>query len=98
MAEASEEKNAKMKEALGIKKDYKDGSSFDQELKAAQRAAAQLAWEAKQKDLEKQKEKEEIKRWGFNSNLVGLSRYLVVMYTVWLPIDKALVNSFLANN
>ena len=62
MAEATEEKNAKMKEALGIKKDYKDGSSFDQELKAAQRAAVQLAWEAKQKDLEKQKEKEEIKR------------------------------------
>lgn len=70
MAEANEEKNAKMKEALGIKKDYKDGSSFDQELKAAQRAATQLAWEAKQKELEKQKEKEEIKRWGFNSKLV----------------------------
>lgn len=62
MAEANEQKNAKMKEALGIKEDYKDGSSFDQELKAAQRASAQLAWEAKQKDLEKQKEKEQIKR------------------------------------
>lgn len=62
MAEANEQKNAKMKEALGIKEDYKDGSSFDQELKAAQRASEQLAREAKQKELEKQKEKEQIRR------------------------------------
>ena len=82
MAEATEEKNAKMKEALGIKKDYKDGSSFDQELKAAQRAAVQFAWEAKQKDLEKQKENEEIKRWEFNSTLHGLSNYLVQLFAL----------------
>lgn len=82
MAEANEEKNAKMKEALGIKKDYKDGSSFDQELKAAQRAVTQLAWEAKQKELEEQKEKEEIKRWGFNSYLLVWPHCLVVMYTI----------------
>lgn len=62
MAEANEQKNAKFKEAFGIREDYKEGSSFDQELKAAQRAATQLAWEAKQKELEKQKEKEQIKR------------------------------------
>lgn len=62
MAEANEQKNIKMKEALGIKEDYKDGSSFDQELKAAQKASEQLAWEAKQKELEKEKEKEQIKR------------------------------------
>ena len=62
LAEANVQKNIKMKEALGIKEDYKDGSSFDQELKAAQKASAQLAWEAKQKELEKEKEKEQIKR------------------------------------
>lgn len=101
MAEANEEKNAKMKEALGIKKDYKDGSSFDQELKAAQRAATQLAWEAKQKELEKQKEKEEIKRWGFTWNLFDLTTvymYLVVMYTVWLRIGNSFVKSYLTKN
>jgi len=62
LAEATEEKNARMKEALGIKEDYKDGSSFDQELKEAQRKSEQLAREAKQKEMEKQKERELIQR------------------------------------
>ena len=62
LAEATEEKNARMKEALGIKEDYKDGSSFDQELKEAQRKSEQLAREAKQKEIEKQKERELIQR------------------------------------
>lgn len=53
MAEAAEEKNNKMKDALGIKKDYKDGSSFNQELLAAQRAT-----ELQQKEEQKQKEME----------------------------------------
>ena len=51
-----------MKEALGIKEDYKDGSSFDQELKEAQRKSEQLAREAKQKEMEKQKEREQMQR------------------------------------
>ena len=62
LAEANEEKNARMKEALGIKEDYKDGSSFDQELKEAQRRSEQLAREAKQKEIDKQKEKEQLRR------------------------------------
>ena len=48
-----------MKEALGIKDDYKDGSSFDQELKEAQRKSEQLAWEARQKEMEKEREREQ---------------------------------------
>ena len=62
LAEANEEKNARMKEALGIREDYKGGSSFDQELKEAQRKSEQLALEAKQKEMEKQKEREQIQR------------------------------------
>lgn len=62
MAEANEQKNAKLKEALGIKEDYEDGSSFDQELKAAQRASEQSARVAKQIELEKQREKEQSRR------------------------------------
>lgn len=62
LAEANEEKNARMKDALGIKDDYKDGSSFNQELKEAQRKSEQLAREAQQKELEKQKEIELIQR------------------------------------
>ena len=63
LAEANEEKNARMKEALGIKDDYKSGSSFDQELKEAQRKSEQLAWEAVQREIEKQKERVEMRRW-----------------------------------
>ena len=59
LAEATEEKNMRMKEALGIKDDYKDGSSFDQELKEAQRKSEQLAWEARQKEMEKEREREQ---------------------------------------
>ena len=53
MAEATEEKNLRMKEALGIKSEYKDGSSFDQELKAAHREAEKLAMIAREREMEK---------------------------------------------
>jgi len=72
MAEATEEKNIKMKEALGIKQDYKDGSSFNQELLAAQRAEEQqqkeqlmLQQQLEQQQMEKKLEKEKQKRFVF---------------------------------
>lgn len=37
IAQANEEKNAKFKEAFGIKDDYKGGSAFNQELQAMER-------------------------------------------------------------
>lgn len=72
MAEATEEKNTKMKEALGIKQDYKDGSSFNQELLAAQKADEQqqkqqmlLQQQMEQQKMEKRIEKAKEKRFVF---------------------------------
>lgn len=60
MAEAAEEKNSRMKGALGIKSDYKDGSAFNQELQAAQRAAEKAKQEEERmaREIEKEKEQE----------------------------------------
>jgi serine/arginine repetitive matrix protein 2 len=64
MAEAAEEKNTKMKDALGIKSDYKDGSSFNQELQAAQRASekAKQEQEKLEREMEKEMEREKEKK------------------------------------
>ena len=65
-AEANEQKNAQMKAALGIKEDYKDGSSFNQEVQAAEKAAREQARQEKENEKEKlrerEKEKEKMKR------------------------------------
>ena len=57
-AEANEQKNAQMKAALGIKEDYKDGSAFNQELQAVEKAAREQAKLEKEIEREKYKEKE----------------------------------------
>lgn len=61
LAEATEEKNARMKEALGIKDGYKDGSSFNQnqEVKEIRRESEHMAQEARQEELEKEREQRE---------------------------------------
>lgn len=43
IAEATAEKNAKLKEAFGISEYYQDGSSFDPNRKAKEEAAKALA-------------------------------------------------------
>ena len=48
MALANEEKNAKFKEAFGIRDDYKGGTAFNQELQAIERMKEK---EAKEKEL-----------------------------------------------
>ncbi len=50
IAQANEEKNAKFKEAFGIKDDYKGGSAFNQELQAIERMKEK---EAKEKESRK---------------------------------------------
>ena len=50
MAQANEEKNAKFKEAFGIRDDYKSGTAFNQELQAIERMKEK---EAKEKELRK---------------------------------------------
>lgn len=61
LAEATEEKNARMKEALGIKDGYKDGSSFNQnqEVKEIWRESEQVVREARQEEVEKEREQRE---------------------------------------
>ena len=61
LAEATEEKNARMKEALGIKDGYKDGSSFNQnqEVKEIWRESEPMMREAKQEEVEKEREQRE---------------------------------------
>lgn len=61
LAEATEEKNARMKEALGIKDGYKDGSSFNQnqEVKEIWRESEPLVREARQEEVEKEREQRE---------------------------------------
>ena len=53
MAEASERKNQKLKEAFGIKEDYTEGSSFNPEHQAAKREAERAEKEQKKKEWEK---------------------------------------------
>ena len=63
-AEANEQKNATMKAALGIREDYKEGMSFNQELQAAQRAqerAAREAQKAVEQEMKREREKKEAK-------------------------------------
>ena len=50
IAQANEEKNAKFKEAFGIKDDYKGGTAFNQELQAIERIKER---EAKEKEMKK---------------------------------------------
>lgn len=52
IAQANEEKNAKFKEAFGIKDDYKGGSAFNQELQAIERM----------KEKEEKEQEREIRR------------------------------------
>jgi len=48
IAEATAEKNARLKEAFGIGEFYQDGSSFDPNRKAKEEAAKALAMAQKQ--------------------------------------------------
>ena len=50
IAQANEEKNARFKEAFGIKDDYKGGTAFNQELQAIERMKEK---EAKEKEVKK---------------------------------------------
>ena len=50
IAQANEEKNAKFKEAFGIRDDYKGGTAFNQELQALERMKER---EAKEKEARK---------------------------------------------
>jgi serine/arginine repetitive matrix protein 2 len=50
IAQAKEEKNARFKEAFGIKDDYKGGTAFNQELQAIERMKEK---EAKEKEAKK---------------------------------------------
>lgn len=65
VAEAQQEKNAKLREAFGISEYFVDGSSFDPDRSAKE----QLAKQEKEKQLalerekEKEKEKQEAKRY-----------------------------------
>lgn len=56
-AEANEQKNAQMKAALGIREDYKDGSAFNQEVQATEKAAREKA--KLEKEMKKEKQKDE---------------------------------------
>lgn len=61
VAEAQQEKNAKLREAFGISKYFVDGSSFDQDRQAKEdlaRAAAEQEKERQRILLEKEKEAE----------------------------------------
>lgn len=59
MAEAQQEKNAKLREAFGISEYFVDGSSFD----PAREAKEQVAKANALREQEKQKDQEQAKRY-----------------------------------
>ena len=85
-----------MKAALGIKDDYKDGTSFNQELQAAHRAEEKAAKEAQRleeeiareqekRKAEKQREKEEkaksSKERHKKKRLVTASKFILIAFS-----------------
>ncbi|KAF5303480.1 hypothetical protein FQA39_LY09943 [Lamprigera yunnana] len=63
LAEAQQEKNARLREAFGISEYFVDGSSFDPDREAKEQVARSVALQEKeqQKALEREKEKEQEK-------------------------------------
>lgn len=72
MAEAQQEKNARLREAFGISEYFVDGSSFDPDREAKEKIARSNALQEKekQKALEKEKEKEKEKEQATRYELV----------------------------